>query len=381
MSLVSRRPVLALVAALVALLALAPAGADARRKVPQQFMGVNFDSAIATAPTDIWSAQFPRMAAAGVESIRAAFYWAEGEPTQDGPINYESTDRIVAAAATRGLRVMPTFILAPEWARRSPAKPFSPATNPKWMRRYVHALVNRYGSKGSFWRTYTTLPRLPIREWQFWNEPQFQEFWTIPHDEWWARSYVKHLKVFHKAVRERDRKARVVLAGLTNKSWDRLREVYSAGGKRAFEVAAVHPFTAKPAGVVEIVRRMRTVMRKHKDRRTPLFVTEFGKPASKGHVKDPTDRNLETTPSGMAKFLSSTYAKLAAARRKLRVTRAYWYTWASEYEAKRDIFRFAGLFQYRDGMSGTVEKPAYRSYVRSARRLEGCKKGRSGHCR
>jgi hypothetical protein len=130
-----------------------------------------------------------------------------------------------------------------------------------------------------------------------------------------------------------------------------------------------------------ILRRFRTAMRRRHDGKTPMLVTEFGLPAAKGRVADPADTRLQTTPSGMAKYLTSAYGKIAAARRKLRVTRVYWYSWATEYESDRDVFRFAGLFGYRDGMSAPAEKPAYRSYVRVARRLEGCRKGRSGRCR
>src|SRR3712207_1629267 len=127
-----RSPLLraALAAALV-LLALVPASAAAKRKVPPGWMGVNFDSAIASAPADSQAAQFPRMAAGGVEPVPASFLWAHGQPTKSGPLRFDETDRIVTLAARRRIRVLPIFIVAPEWARRYPDRPMSPAKNAK----------------------------------------------------------------------------------------------------------------------------------------------------------------------------------------------------------------------------------------------------------
>ena len=343
-------------------------------------MGVNFESAIARAPAGIQHQQFPRMAAAGVETTRVVFSWANAQPEEHGAIGLGPSDRLVRAAAARRLRVLPTVIFAPRWARRSEAQ-FAPARDPGSMRRYVRALVDRYGPRGSFWTQHPRLPRLPIRDWQFWNEPHFTTFWTIPRGEDWARSYTAHLEVFHTAVKERDPRARVVLAGVTNNSWNRLRELYAAGAKRFFEVAAVHPFTAKPRGVITILSYCRDVMERHRDARTPMFATEIGLPAAKGKVANPSDARLQTTPRGMARFLSTTYRLLATQRRKLRLSRAYWYSWATEYQDNGDIFRFAGLLSYRPGQRRASPKPAYWSYVRTARRLEGCRKGRSGRCR
>jgi hypothetical protein len=248
------------------------------------------------------------------------------------------------------------------------------------MRRYVHALVSRYEPGGRFWRAHPGLPRMGIRDWQFWNEPQFYEFWSIDEHDAWAKTYARQLKVFHRAVRDRDRKARVVLAGLVNESWKRLRDLYVSGIHGYFEVAAVHPFTKKPSGVVTIVRYFRNMMRKHHDGRKPLYVTEFGKPAAKGKVEG-GNPNLKTTDKGMARFLAATYPKLAAARRKLRIGRVYWYTFASQYRDINDaIFRYAGLFKYDDGDADATAKPAWGAYYRTARKLEGCKKTRSGRC-
>jgi hypothetical protein len=379
MPVMARSP-LARIALLATLLALAaPAGADAKRKVPSGWVGVNWDAAISQAPDPVQATQFPRMAAAGVETMRAMFTWSAGQPTRKGALDYSETDRIVQLAAARRIRVLPVFILAPRWARRFPGRPFSPPKRPKDMRRYVHALIDRYGAKGSFWKSHPGLPRLPIRAWEFWNEPQFYEFWSIPGDWNWYSSYARFLKAFYADVKGRDRKARVVLGGLTNQSWDRLRELYSAGAGPHFDIVDLHPFTAKPANVVTIIRYVRKQMSKRHDGRKAVLIGEFSRPAAKGHV--PGSPNLETSDSGMAKFLTGAFRELAKVRRKLRISRVYWYTWASSYRGDQSIFEYAGLLKYGEGDAAPTTRPAYSAYVSAARKLEGCRKRSSGRCR
>jgi hypothetical protein len=379
MPVMTRSP-LARVVLLAALLALAaPAAADAKRKVPAGWVGVNWDAAISQAPHPVQAAEFPRMAAAGVETTRVTFTWAAGQPSRKGALDYSETDRIVKLAAARRMRVLPVLILAPRWARRFPDRTFSPPKHPKDIRRYIHALIDRYGAKGSFWKSHRALPRLPIRAWEFWNEPQFFEFWSIPGDWSWYKSYARFLKGFYAAVKSRDRKARVVLGGLTNQSWTRLRELYSAGAGPHFDIVDLHPFTSKPANVVIIVQRVRKQMARRHDGRKPVLVGEFSRPAAKGHV--PGNQSLQTSDSGMAKFLTGTFRELVKVRRKYKISRVYWYTWASSYQGDKSIFDYAGLFKYADGDAKPAARPAYSAYVSAARKLEGCRKNSSGRCR
>jgi hypothetical protein len=365
-------------AVLAILLAAAPdAGEAAKRKVPRNFVGVVWDGPIRAAPEDLQAAQFPRMAAAGVETVRIAFHWAEAQPQENGPIDLSETDRLVGLAAARRIHVQPHVILAPVWARAEPYA-LAPPLEPEMFRQYVLALVARYGSAGTFWTEHPELPRLPIRDWQFWNEPHMWSMWSIPEWAEWSTSYLDHLKVFHATVKAADPRAKVVLAGLSNASWKYLRKLYKAGAKRYFDIATVHPYTRHARGVPEIVRRFRAVMRKNGDGRLPLWVTELGLPASEGRIKSKSA--LQTTDRGMAGFLRQSYLKLA---RKLRrpafgATRVYWYTWASEYEGS--VFRYAGLFRYR-GSGAPRKRPAFRALVKTARRLEGCRKTVSGRCR
>jgi hypothetical protein len=369
---------------LLALIALAvPASADAKRQVPRGFVGMNFDRAIVTnSPGDLMAAQYPAMAQAGVESLRVSFIWAAAQPAEDGPIDLSATDAVVLGAATGRIRVLPVVIVAPAWARFDPAHVHSPPRDPASIRPYARALVDRYGPRGSLWTEHPYVPRLPIRDWQFWNEIHFESHWRIPKglNRW--KSYVKRLEAFGEAVKSRDKAARIVLGGLAYRCWVYLDKLYDAGAKPYFDVAAVHPFTVRPAGVLILIRYTRRVMRRHGDGRMPLWITELGRPASDGKVEP--DQALDTTDAGMARWLPASYEKLAERIKDPRVgvERAYWYSWATEYAplGLDDMFRFAGLFGY-NGSGEPEEKPAYDAFVRTARRLEGCTKTSSGVCR
>jgi hypothetical protein len=164
----------------------------------------------------------------------------------------------------------------------------------------------------------------------------------------------------------------VVLAGLTGTEdgspWDILRYQYRRGGiLGSFDVAAIHLYTGKPENVVEGVRLFRKVMKRHGDGHKPVWLTEFGITASKGRTRAPrSQRTLRTTDRGMASFLHEAYRRLARQDRKLRLERAYWYTWASSYKEGAGIFRFTGLYRYVDG--SYFQKPALAKYRSSARR-------------
>jgi hypothetical protein len=373
-------PLAKIAAALTALLvlALAPA-ADARRTVPSQFMGMNWDGPVALAPEQVQSSQFARMGAAGVEAVRTTFQWSTAQPDDHGPIDLGPTDTFVGMAAAHRIEVLPIVTVAPPWARIVDAPQSAPA-NPPDMVPFVQALVHRYGAGGSFWTDHPELPKVPIRYWQFWNEPHLFFQWTLPPRQAgnWPGTYAAALAVFHDAVKAADPRAKVVLAGLSNQSPSYLTTLYKRGIRPNFDVVAIHPYTGTAAHVVELARRIRVVMKHYGDARKPLWLTELGLPSSRGRVN--SKNTLQTTPRGMARFLTGSYKSLARTRRNpaIGVSRAFWYTWASEYSG--DIFRYTGLFRY-DGTGSAGAQLAFGAYVQVARLLEGCTKASSGSCR
>ncbi len=270
--------------------------------VPSGFVGVNVDGPMYpdTSPGVDLPKQFDLMRQAGVESVRVVFdwgfaqpyaSWSEVPPGQRGqyadvgglPTNFSQADEIVGLAARYGLTVLPVVLYAPSWdtAPHTDISYGQPARDGPYAA-FLTDLVERYGPHGSFWDRRSG-PRLPIRQWQIWNEPDISGYWpTQP----FAETYVALLKAAHAAIKKADPGAQVVLAGLVNYSWQDLETIYEVPGARAaFDVVALHPYTAKPANVITIIRYVREAMDHNGDAGKPIIADEISWTSALGQTQ------------------------------------------------------------------------------------------------
>lgn len=377
------RRMLPLAVALIALLAAAPPAPAAKRKVPRGFYGVMWDGSVVHAPDDVREAQWALMARNGVESVRAVFSWADAQPTKGSPPSFARTDSLVTLAGNHGIRLLPVVIETPKWARAYDHS-FSPPKHNGDLARYLRALVGRYGPRGSFWTEHPELAKRPIRVFQIWNEPHLSYRWYAKrHSRYaWPRGYLAMLKASHRAIKRADRRAKVVLAGLTNDSWNHLLRLYRGHARPYFDIAAIQTYTGTPRMAMRAIYLFRRAMRRYGDPRKPIWATETGWPAARRRMHVPRgQRSLVTSDRGMASRLGRIFKTLAVQRRlaRYRVGRVFWYTWSSPYKPLSDIFDFAGLQSYFEG--DFARKPALRAFRTAARRYEGCAKNSAGACR
>lgn len=370
--------------AVTAVLLLLPTTAGAA--VPPGFVGMNADSVFSLNVSP--ERQLDTMVASGVESIRVVFNWSAAQPYPDWnhvpldqvsdylpyhvPTSFAQTDRIVEAAARRGLTVLPVVIYTPSWdvaPNTFTALTLGVPRRAAPYASYLRLLVMRYGPRGSFWSSHRDVPKIPIRSWQIWNEPDIHSFWSVSPS--WAPSYVRLLRSAHAAIKRADRGAKVVLAGLSNYVWTDLAKVYAAGGRKLFDVVAVHPYTKVPSGVIRILQLVRDVMDRAGDRGKPMILTELGWPSALGKVSLRAD--FETNEAGQARKLAEVLPLLAQVRRQLELTGFYYYTWITqEVKDGSDAFAFAGLLRFDNGR--VTAKAAYRAFRRGALKLEACRK-------
>lgn len=337
---------------------VAVAGAPATAAVPRDWLGVMVDGPMTDAATDVGD-EWRRLGDSGAGHVRAEFYWPRAQPTGAGTTDLAASDSVVLAAAREGLGVLPVVRGTPGWAATGQTGDTSPPRVAA-LAGYLKTLVGRYGPAGSFWAEHPQVRRRPVRAWQIWNEPNLKGYWS---QQPFARSYVRVLHAARRALRSADRGARVVLAGLPNRSWIALRSIYRAGGQGAFDAVALHPYTGKPGHVVELVRLARREMARYGDPRMPVWITELSWPATKGTHRR---TGFETSNAGQAKRLRRALRLLAAERRRLRIRRVYWYTWLSA-ERGENAFGWSGLRRLRDGKR--VSAPALRAFVRTGRAL------------
>jgi hypothetical protein len=354
--------------------------------LPQGFVGAMADGPLLGPGVDL-GGQLDSMVASGVESVRVTVNWAADQPYpteaqvpssrrsqfQDVagvPTRFADLDRLVAAAAPRGLSVLPVVEYTPGWDLIPPGSTASPPRSPAPYAAFLAALARRYGPRGSFWAAHPGLPVAPIRMWQIWNEPDFASYWSVQP---FAPSYVRLLAASRAALRTVDPQARVVLGGLPDFSWRYLAQIYAVpGAAGTFDLVAIHPYTAQPQGVLVILSRVRAVMSHSGDTGKPILITELSWPSSAG--KAPQQFGIGTTEALQAQRLNRVMPLLAANRTRLGLAGFYWYTWMGN-ESPGSLpyaFDYAGLLRYAGGR--ITPKPALAVFRRQALAIEGCRR-------
>ena len=376
-----KRGLLMLLTAAIALTCALPAHA-AKRKVPHGFYGVMWNRAGTDADPVTRDAQFGLMAKSGVESIRTVFSWAAAQPVAGQPPSFTSTDQVVALAAAHRVSVLPVVIYTPLWARDHPGFQSSAPRLVSDYSAYLVALIGRYGPKGSFWVEHPELPKVPVRTWQIWNEPHFEDYWHTEGGERWADHYTLLLKDAYRAIKRADPGATVVNTALASFPWNYLKQIYKAGGAKYMDVIAINPFTVYPWSVIRGERLARKVMKRYHQGRKPIWITEATWPSSKGKApgKERASWQLkwETNAKGMAQRLRQVYDLIVKRRKRERIGRVYWYTWATKYDGN-DLFDYSGLMRW-DGTTFDATR-ALGTYRTSAQTYQGCKKTATGRCR
>jgi hypothetical protein len=359
--------------------------ATAPAPVPQGFVGVDVDGPMFGPDTTIdFAGQLKTMVGSGVQSIRTAFSWAAAQPYQTDadvppdqraqftdvggvPTNFHGTDMIVGDAARDRLTVLPTVLYTPSWDAVPNTNGVATPRRYAPYAAYLTALIRRYGPHGSFWRANPGIPRLPIRSWQIWNEPNLSYYWKQP----FASTYVSFLRTAHTAVKKADPGAQVVLGALTNTAWKSLGLIYKVrGAKNLFDVVSVNGFTKIPANVMLFMLFVRHAMARFGDGAKPLLATEISWPSAKGQTHDRYD--FITSQAGQARDIATLLPLIREQRLALHLIGFYWYTWIGEETPDTPAFNFSGLLSFHDGK--VAAKPALGAFRTAALALEGCKR-------
>jgi hypothetical protein len=352
-----------------------------------------FASAAQALPIGFWGAvpqsglsqeQFQRLADGGVESIRIPFGWGSVQPTRGGEYQWGGLDSQVEAAAKAGIQVLPFVSGAPTWAvpaayvsgtghsLKAPAHlPVSGSGRAGWSA-FLTAAVARYGPVGTFWSEHPTVPKLPVRTWQIWNEPNFKYFVTKPN----PAEYGQLVKISFSAIRAADPGAKVVLAGLfarpkgarnpkTKKhkslNWyasDFVEQMYKTtpGVKTQFSGVALHPYTISYPELTPEIEEFRGVLTKNHDSAKSLWITELGwssEPPSPGDL-------FAKGVAGQARELRGALTLLRSRQARWRLRQVYWFS-VDDADGACNFCGGSGLFA-----SGFKPKKAWYEYVKFA---------------
>lgn len=302
-------------------------------------------------------------AQSGTGLLRQTFHWSQLEYAK-GKFDYSIYDSYVGTVAAHGIRILPILFSPPAFhAKRGSRRGTYPPKRAANMARFARVMVNRYGPRGTYWRANPRVPKLPIRAWQIWNEPNLPVYWPPSPS---AKRYVALLRTVGRAIKRADRSAEIVTAGLPDSRLGTplrkyIRQLYRAGAKGAFDTLALNPYATTSAGVLRSVSGVRRIMNRSGDRRAKIWVTELGwsdtGPASPFRVGE----------DGQARRITQTFAALARRRSRLGVRGLVYYNWrdGAPYEGGKD---FWGLHTGLLDQAGRRKK-AFEAFGRAARKI------------
>jgi hypothetical protein len=328
-----------------------------------RFVGIN-DVELVVSSSAYQSCSAGRMAATGVGYFRYPLSWASVEP-QPGKFDFRVYDVLIALLARHRIASLPVLIGAPSWAAAGgvgsgTARP----AHDGGFARFAAAVVRRYGPRGDFWKFYPSVPRMPVRDWQVWNEPNLSSFWA-PHPD--PRGYAALLAATHGAIKRVDPRADVVTAGMPYFG-PRLsavafyREMFRDRGVRDFDTLAFNDYAPTVSAAVRRLFSVRLLMNRHRARRRALWITEFGW-ASGGPPSPYTARNDRDQRAKIAGLMSA----IRRYRVGLGLKGAMLWSWADQPLApgRNDYWGLhAGLYRLNLGA-----KPAASAFGRVARQL------------
>jgi len=268
------------------------------------------------------AAELARMGRGRVGTLRVNLAWGSVQSGPGARYDWSHYDDVVAGAARNGIRVLATVYSSPTWAEPSPEYPPLGDRLPEF-EDFARAAVRRYGSDGSFWKENPGLPKLPITNWQLWNEPNSPLFWKPRPD---VSGYLEMLRGFEAVVSGADPNAQVILGGLfpTPKGGiamtDFMAALYRAGGKGLFDAAAIHPYAANPQNALASTDQLRGVMDRFGNADGRIWISEVGW-ASAGEPS-----GLTVGADRQAAYVAQTFELAAEDRERLRLDGVIWYS-------------------------------------------------------
>ena len=179
------------------------------------------------APAEL-AAELAQISRSGFGWIRQTFPWSEIEPAQ-GEYHWTKWDQIVQTVTDQ--KIIAVLDTSPLWASSSS---LSPPTDPAQFANFARLFALRYGDR--------------IDYYQIWDEPNLGARWR---GEVNPVAYAEMLRQARDAIRQVDRTAVIVLAGLAPTTetgpanladWLYLRRLYEAGAGGLFDAAAGKPY-------------------------------------------------------------------------------------------------------------------------------------------
>jgi Bacterial Ig domain len=238
---------------------------------------------------------------AGVTHTRESIAWYRVEPVR-GAWTWAEIDPWVREAATQGLRIVALLDGPPAWATGTTDRHVAPVDGQALAdyANYARKLVERYGTNGTFWSENPEVPKLPIVDWDVWNEPYMRAFWHNGGEHAWPDpgGYARMFAAVASEARKADPSARfmaeVEISSTDASNQPFLSRMFEAVPDlaRHMDVASSHPYVSVDGRSPEAcnaettdtsnrynfcrVRTIRRILDRHGAQSAELWLTEFG---------------------------------------------------------------------------------------------------------
>jgi hypothetical protein len=191
--------------------------ATAQASASDGFFGVNVQQ-VFSGPSSAWQPHLTAMEDGGLQTARIDARWAIVEPNPPSggmhSYNWSMYDGIVQGLAQHGLRWLPIVAYSTSWSTSVPGNTNAavlPSRIPDFAA-YAAALARRYGRNGTFWQSHSSLPYVPVTDYEIWNEENSTVFWQPQAGN--AEEYADLYAAARSAIRGSDAQARVIIGGL-----------------------------------------------------------------------------------------------------------------------------------------------------------------------
>ena len=169
---------------------------------------------------------------------------ARVEPAK-GQFDFSGPDRLVTAAAKARLDLLPVLLGTPAWAGSGAGGTASPPKRPADYAAFARRDGRALRPAGIVLDASTR--RCPRRPCAPGSSGTSRTTSSTGPAALRAAAMSTLAKAARKRIKAADPKAKIVMAGFADRSWELIPQVYRAGGKGVFDVVAIHPYTFKAA--------------------------------------------------------------------------------------------------------------------------------------
>ena len=346
------------------------AAAGSASAAPPEFFGLVPQGA-APSGSDI-----QRMGQGNVGTVRLLLNWDAIEVSDD-QFDFAASDAYIGNLAAAGIRPFPFVWGTPGFVSSTHLQmPVATAAQKAEWDEFLRRVAGRYGAGGQFWNTvypaqHPGAAPLPVQTIQIWNEQNAPKHVLNPSPS----GYAELLRISDQAIGAVDPSIEIALGGMFGrptgtavtggsaqeagrggaiKAWSFIKQLYKTKGVKAyFDGVSLHPYSPGLKGIKDQVLKIRKVLKKKKDKKTKLWITEIGWGSNKAG-------RLGVGAKKQPKLLKKSFKMLLKKRRKWKIPGVLWYTWRDVAGAPCDWCGSAGLFP----ASGLDPKPAWSKFVR-----------------